>query len=301
MTTPFKKGDLVIHSKHPEWGPGKVALVLPAYIFVFFRNQAGRRASKFPLPAVQLELAASQSDAILDNLPPFEQVGADVVFGAERLAPKETVALFLERFPDGFKDPAYVGSERDYKWKAHVLCQQLLSPVEIRRLLAEDDVPQLVQRVSKVVSSQNLLSRFESAALHGALALPEAAGRFLTALAELTDAPDDQTILQRYLQACAALPQTGATKPFQWPVVTLLPFLARPDVQLCLKPEVTKVAAGRLGFDLKYQATPNLETYRALLRLGSTWFHVIEMLQPKDMIDVQSFIYVTGGGYDTKN
>lgn len=298
MTAPFQTGDLVLLPARPEYGPGKVALMLPDYVYVFFRDLPGRKANKFRLEGTRLERAAIQSDAILDNLPPFTRDGDDVVLEDERLTPKQTIAAFLDRFPGGFSDPAYLANERDYKWEAHRLCTELLSPSELRRLVEHGELAQVAQRIMRVVSKVNLIFSMSSAALHDALELPEAAQRFALALADLIEAPADERALQSYLQACKALPQTGATSPFQWPVVTLLPFLARPDVHLALKPTETKEGARRLGFALNYDATPNLDTYRALLRFGATWFEVIAALQPRDMIDVQSFVYVTSGGYD---
>jgi hypothetical protein len=59
-----------------------------------------------------------------------------------------------------------------------------------------------------------------------------------------------------------------------------------------LKPDVTKKAAAIMGFDLLYRPEINWATYSRLLRLSE---HLMTVLQPfgaRDMIDVQSFIWV---------
>jgi hypothetical protein len=65
-----------------------------------------------------------------------------------------------------------------------------------------------------------------------------------------------------------------------------------------LKPEVTQVAAETLAFDLQYASAPNWTTYSALIRMGNVYLQLLQHMGARDFIDVQSFIYVVGGGYD---
>jgi hypothetical protein len=64
-----------------------------------------------------------------------------------------------------------------------------------------------------------------------------------------------------------------------------------------LKPEATKNAADLLGFDLMYDATPNWRTYKLLLKLGDNLASHLRAngMQPKDWIDLQSFMWVVTG------
>jgi hypothetical protein len=65
-----------------------------------------------------------------------------------------------------------------------------------------------------------------------------------------------------------------------------------------LKPNVTKDCAARLTFDLKYSPQLNWATYSKLLEMSH---YLMECLTPYgavDFIDVQSFIWVIGGGWD---
>jgi hypothetical protein len=67
-----------------------------------------------------------------------------------------------------------------------------------------------------------------------------------------------------------------------------------------LKPQVTKRAAESLGFDLKFESAPNWTTYEALLRMARTYLDLLRPLGAIDFLDVYSFFYVSGGGYDDK-
>ena len=79
----------------------------------------------------------------------------------------------------------------------------------------------------------------------------------------------------------------------------MFPFIAMPDKHIFLKPNVTRAAAKQYGFPFEYQATPSWNTYESLLKFGETIQRDLRDLEPKDMIDIQSFIWVQGSSeYD---
>jgi hypothetical protein len=82
----------------------------------------------------------------------------------------------------------------------------------------------------------------------------------------------------------------------KWTVVTYLPFLWRPEEHMFLKPEVTKDFAARVGhrFASDYEFRLDVGVYDSLLDLASKTAHELADLQPRDRIDVQSFIWVVG-------
>ena len=61
-----------------------------------------------------------------------------------------------------------------------------------------------------------------------------------------------------------------------------------------LKPTVTRIAAERYGFAFHYRSRPAWETYASLLALARTVRRDQSLLRPRDMIDIQSFIWVQG-------
>jgi hypothetical protein len=82
----------------------------------------------------------------------------------------------------------------------------------------------------------------------------------------------------------------------KWTVVTYLPFLWRPQEHMFLKPEATKDFAARIGHRLAMVYEPRLDiaVYDSLLDLAARTAEELADLQPRDRIDVQSFIWVVG-------
>lgn len=98
---------------------------------------------------------------------------------------------------------------------------------------------------------------------------------------------------ERWCAAVATLPRKQ-TRVLTWPVLTVFPFLAAPATHVFLKPNVTRLAARRYGVDFVYRSRPDWETYASLLGFAETVRRDLRDLEPRDMIDVQSFIWVQG-------
>jgi hypothetical protein len=61
---------------------------------------------------------------------------------------------------------------------------------------------------------------------------------------------------------------------------------------MLLKPEIAQICAYRLGYELDYDPVPNARTYQSYLGLVNCIWKGIGSLQPRDNIDVQTFMYV---------
>lgn len=61
-----------------------------------------------------------------------------------------------------------------------------------------------------------------------------------------------------------------------------------------LKPNVTRRAASAYGFEFDYASGPNFRTYASLLAFAARVRKDLADLRPRDMIDLQSFIWVQG-------
>jgi hypothetical protein len=48
------------------------------------------------------------------------------------------------------------------------------------------------------------------------------------------------------------------------------------------------------GFDFRYKPTPGRDTYASLLEFAETVRGDVEDLRPRDMIDIQSYLWVLG-------
>jgi hypothetical protein len=206
---------------------------------------------------------------------------------------------FLRFFPDGFADDTYLAWERGYKWRAHERWNELLSKPKFRELLSRGDHQEISVRALKALSGTNLLFSFESMALRDALKTVHGSRRFAEGLFEFLHGR--ATMSQRFDEWCevvAGLPKKQS-RVLTHPVVTVFGFVAQPDLHVFFKPNVTRRAAERYGFELHYASRPTWEVYRGLLDFASVVAGDLRDLKPRDMIDVQSFIWVTGSSeYD---
>lgn len=201
---------------------------------------------------------------------------------------------FLRFFPKGFQDEGYYDWERGYKWRAHEQWNQLLDRATWRSLLREGKFEEIANRAVKIESRTNLLFSFEKMAIRDAVKPVEGARLFAEGLFEFLHGTGGAELrFERWCETLAALPRKQ-TRVLTWPVVTVFGFIARPDRHIFLKPRVTLTAAGEYGFDFQYQSQPFMETYASLLEFAEVLHRDLRDLRPRDMIDIQSFIWVQG-------
>jgi hypothetical protein len=217
---------------------------------------------------------------------------------ASRLDPRglrSAQRRFSEIFPGRFRDETYVDWERTYKWQAHQLWSQLLGQAEIDRLLRRRRYREIGARAIAVYARPklNLLALYEWMALREALADDRGARRFAPALRELIyGAGPFRPRFEQFVEVLDDLPQRQ-TRLRKWPVVTLYPFVALPDRHLVVKPNLMKRAAASFGADIAYASRPGWDTYAAVLRLAGDLRAALATWRPRDLIDVQGFIWVT--------
>jgi hypothetical protein len=201
---------------------------------------------------------------------------------------------FLRVFRKGFHDPKYLAWEREYKWEAHQRWQEMLDKKTFAALLEEKDFAEIARRAMTVESRTNLLFSFEKMALRDALKDPAGARTFALALYDRLHAGSrGEAAFQRFVDAVESLPRKQ-TRVLKWPLVTVFGFIARPERDIFLKPQVTKAAAKAYGRGFHYRSRPNWDTYSDLLEFAAELKEDLADLQPRDMIDIQSFIWVLG-------
>lgn len=201
---------------------------------------------------------------------------------------------FLRFFRKGFKDPKYVDWERGYKQAAHEEWERILGRREMEALLADGAYAEVAARAVRIESRTNLLFSFEKMALRDAVRTPVGARRFAEALhALLHGAGAHEERFVRFGEALAGLPRRQ-TRVHTWPLQTVFGFIARPDREIFLKPVVTQNAAEAYGYPFQYASRPSWGTYASLLGFAQVLFGDLEDLGPRDLIDVQSFIWVLG-------
>lgn len=201
---------------------------------------------------------------------------------------------FLRFFPQGFRDEKYVAWERGYKWQAHEQWEELLNRAAFRALLRKGEFAEIAARAVRIESRTNLLFSFEKMALRDAVKTPAGARLFAEGLDQLlhgTASPAKE--FERWLAAVAALPRRQK-RVLTWPLATVFGFIAQPETHIFLKPNVTRVAARAYGFDFQYQSRPTWEGYAHLLEFAAVVRRDLRDLRPRDLIDIQSFLWVQG-------
>jgi hypothetical protein len=208
--------------------------------------------------------------------------------------PAKTRRKFLRIFPRGFQDEDYVDLERSYKWNAHLAWQQALDETSFRELIKAREFEEIARRATRIESRTNLLFSFEKMALRDAVKSTRGAELFVTALFRLLyDKAPLELRFNDWIDAIGELPRKQ-TRVLTWPLVTVFGFIAKPKEHLFFKPTVTREAARRYGFDLNYTSQPDWTTYRSLLRFAANVRSDLRDLRPRDMIDIQSFLWVQG-------
>ncbi len=281
----------VVNPKMLDWGPGRVMQLEGAKAVVCFRDARADAPGDGLKTMVLRALEASpvQSDAWLDNLPPFKNGKFQVA--QPRVTFDEGRAALVKQFPLGFLDPAYLEHERAPKQAAQELWQGTLGGGQGEALLGPGAVSELAGHALGAVAQAGVLNRVETAALRAGLADAALAKRVFGALFALLSA---ETIADApfvpYFEALSAIAPRGKGAASKWTIATALPFLARPDAFLILKPELSKSAAERLRFDLVYQVEPNPRSYAKLLRMGGALLERLAPLGARDHFDVQFFL-----------
>lgn len=201
---------------------------------------------------------------------------------------------FLRFFPKGFHDQKYIDWERGYKREAHEKWVEQLDRGTFKGLLKDKEYDEIAARAVRIESRTNLLFSFEKMALRDAVKPPAGARAFATGLYDfLYGAGADRQKFEDWIDVVSGLPRKQ-TRVLTWPVVTVFAFIALPDQHVFLKPNVTRTAAREYGFDFQYKSRPSWEIYSSLLEFAGTVRRDLADLRPRDMMDIQSFIWVQG-------
>jgi hypothetical protein len=201
---------------------------------------------------------------------------------------------FLHYFPDGFRDETYIDWERDYKWAAHEAWEEQLNKNEYESLLRARKFGEISQRAVRIETKTNLLFSFEKMALRDAVKPANGAKRFAESLYEYVYGSGAlRPRFEQFTEAIAELPRKQ-TRVLTWPLHTVFGMIARPDEHIFLKPRVTQLAAEAYSYDFQYKSKPNWDTYQSMLDFAELVRKDNKDLKPKDMIDLQGFIWVLG-------
>jgi hypothetical protein len=121
---------------------------------------------------------------------------------------------------------------------------------------------------------------------------------FATGLYHFLYGPEsEKEKFERWCFALEKLPRKQ-TRVMTWPIATVFAFTAMPEKHVFLKPNVTRIAARGYGFPFTYKSKLSWDTYQSLLQFAEKIRTDLgddeRGLRPKDMIDIQSFIWTLG-------
>jgi len=214
--------------------------------------------------------------------------------GAPSAGAKRCRRKFLRTFPKGFRDETYVDWERDYKWKAHQAWNEHLHERTFAALIEARKWQDIASAAVRIESRTNLLFSFEKMALRDALKSGAGARAFAEGLFDLLHGSgEDESRFTTWCDVVGALPRRQ-TRVLTWPLVTVFGFIAQPKKHIFLKPNVTRIAAREYGFDFRYASKPSWEIYRNYLDFAAAVRRDVNDVKPRDMIDIQSFMWVQG-------
>lgn len=201
---------------------------------------------------------------------------------------------FLRLFPAGFRDEQYLHWERNYKWRAHTEWEPELNCAAYRSLLRKGQYGDIAAYAVRIESRTNLLFSFEKIALRDAVKSLKGARAFAQGLYAFLYEPGTlERKFENWCQVVAGLPRKQ-TRVSTWPVVTVFGFIAQPQIHIFLKPNAMRAAARLYGGAFTYQPRPSWESYRSFLRLARAVRRDLQDLRPRDMVDLQSFLWVIG-------
>ncbi|MEA3240593.1 MAG: DUF3553 domain-containing protein [Pseudomonadota bacterium] len=283
----IEKGNYITHVNKSEWGLGKVISVFNNNKFQTFFVNAGLKLLDYNLEFIQVE-SEINSHPVLDDIDMQKATKSSSYKCADT---GEMVKIFLEIFPEGFNDQKYFEHERGYKLRASELLVSSLGQEKFKKFMKEKKYQEISKLALSVINKTNLIFPNEKMGLKDGLESEKNKEKFSTSLYQLLYGPHDLEL--RFMNFAHIL---GELKADKWTIQTYFLYLLYPEKHLFMKPEITQKAADICAFNLHYQSQLNWKTYSSLLQFGK---HINNKLNeygeknliPKDMIDVQSFLW----------
>jgi hypothetical protein len=295
LLTPNDVGMLV---EHPIWQRGKVIEIISPYAIIHFPSLANSPQGpqrKLREDAAQLTKSEVQSDPELDGIETGPAKQKKVTKRKVKDLQNDldaAVQWFEGAYPAKFEDEKFVDSDLRNKRAAADVFAANFGEGRGQAMVDEGKHAEIAGALDGMFRATNILSPFEVKAVHKAFVkADESSTAVLGATLAFLATPAQQTF-KAMAEAVSKLPADGG-KVHTWPIVTLLPFLGDPKRFLPLKPTNSEIISARMDAKLKYDTTPNWETYEAFLRMSRNLFDRLAPIGAKDMIDVQQFMWVT--------
>lgn len=204
---------------------------------------------------------------------------------------QHAINLFTDYFSD-FSTPGYLAEERDYKVELSKLARAQLSEAKMTEGIKQGNFAELIETAKQIFrhNKNNMPSPYEKTMIGNIEG--EQIKPFIQALYDYLHGSNPWT--ERLAQFAANFEQITGQKA-TWPHLTLYPFLLFPEEHIFLKPDAMRKATNVLDFHWDYQSSPDLNTYQQFQQLARQLLPKLQPLGARDMIDVQSFLWVVAG------
>lgn len=185
-------------------------------------------------------------------------------------------------------DPTFVKDEIAYKRKAAEKAAELLSSAELQSLIDSEDLAELKSRVLKV-GATNLL--WNSVPMQGDLALFHSELLDLDVFRKFRELLYGEEASEERLQSWSDyLDSRGLNN--KWTTPTYFLFLLFPQAEYFVKPSAASWLLKQAGLPTPLEAKPSGDVYGAIRQVASEALMRFQGLGAKDMIDVQSLLWV---------
>ena len=295
----YRKGDFVRHPKAIGWGVGIVIEDQRGdRVKVFFENEINIKLmdiGKFRLDKVS---DPGTAETLLINA----LVDEEAIKKGDQQPFPEVVKKFLIDFPGGFRGEMLTHYERNYKIMAHKWMKENLTESQWKTLIEDKEFEELAQQIKRFFGKTNLLASFELIKLNDALKNEAAREAIGCAFFDLLYGEEKLGVR---LESTAKI--FARYEIDKWTTITYPLFFCFPDKYMFVKPTVTQEAALNRRFDIQYSPQVNWNTYKQVLTFSKELFDRLnrdknKALHPRDMIDVQSFMWCTyGKGWSAKD
>ena len=221
------------------------------------------------------------NNAVLDNLRISKSAS-----GIKYQSLTQSTQFFLEEFPEGFYGDKFKEHERNYKEKAHALALELLGKQAFFGLLESEGYSEIVERALTVTNATNLIFPNEKMSLKDGLRSSEAQKNSCRALYSLLYGAGE--LEKRFAGFSRILEKINAAK---WTTASYFLFIIHPDKYMFVKLTITQYSSELCGYEINYKPQLNWPTCKFVLGFSEYIRSEISELTPRDMIDVQSFVW----------
>lgn len=204
----------------------------------------------------------------------------------------ELLSLCKKKFPDwdDFSHPGFTKEEVDYKRDSIKKAKELISKEALYQLIKENNFDEFISRLKKIAKDNNLL--WISIPRQGDLNIlhQEKLNKpiFCEAIFDLLYGEGES--IQRLENYLNYIKKNNL--PNKWTFPTYFLFILNPDKEYFIKPETTKWFLEFINREDEWSQIPDANSYKAIRNSVHELKQSLDKYQPKDIVDIQGFIYV---------